>query len=258
MRPGGRALMFAAGVSLAIGPAAWGATNPQMPSVVTGDLSRRDLRVPANEPSISGNWDSITHFRSQAPVDAGPTPFQPWARDYFEAYGLGERNGTPRFDPNANCLPSGLPRVLAVPFGFEIVQTPDKIIMTNEIMHQFRIIHMDGKPAPAGVKASYFGYSVGHWEADDLVIETTHLNGYTPVDEEGRPKTSHMRVIEHWRKVAPNMLEDTFTLYDPVTYTRPWSGRAQYAWAPDQRIGEYICEENNRNTLDASGALRHK
>ena len=123
MRPGGRALMFAAGVSLAIGPAAWGATNPQMPSVVTGDLSRRDVRVPANEPSISGNWDSITHFRSQAPVDAGATPFQPWARAYFEAYGLGERNGTPRFDPNANCLPSGLPRVLAVPFGFEIVQT---------------------------------------------------------------------------------------------------------------------------------------
>jgi hypothetical protein len=252
------ALLAGAALTLGVSVAAWGAANPTVPTVVIGDLSRQDIRVPANQPSISGNWDSITHFRSQAPVDGGSTPFQPWALAYFKAYGQAERDGTPRFDPNANCLPSGTPRIWAVPFGFEIVQTPTLIVMSNEIMHQSRFIHMDGKPVPADVKPTYFGYSVGHWEGDDLVVETTAINGFTPVDEEGRPKSAHMRVVEHWRKVAPNMLENTFTIYDPETYTRPWSGRAQYAWAPQLRLNEYVCEENNRNTLDASGALRHK
>ena len=256
---GARGLALAASLAAVAGIIpAWSAPNPDSPNQIIGDRARRDIRVPESDPDISGNYVSITHFRSQAPLDGGPTPFQPWARAYFQAYGDGERNGTPRFDPNANCLPSGTPRIWAVPFGFEVVQTPDKIFMLNEIMHQFRIIHMDGKPPPANVKSSYFGYSAGHWEGDDLVVETTHINGYTPVDEEGRPKTNRLRVVEHWRKVAPNILENTFTLYDPVAYTRPWTGRAEWGWAPDQPISEYICEENNRNKLDASGELRHK
>lgn len=254
-----RGLALIAGV-LMVGAAApaRAATAPPEPTVVMGDLSRRDVRVPDSEPSISGNWLSVTHFRTQGPVDGGPTPFQPWAYNYFEAYGKAEREGAPRDDPNAACIPSGLPRIFAVPFGFEIVQTPDKIIMANEIMHQFRIIHMDGKPPPADYKPTYFGYSVGHWEADTLVVETTHINDYTPVDEEGRPKSTRMRIVERWRKVAPNLLENTFTLYDPVTYTRPWTARALWSWAPDQRMDEYVCEENNRNKPDASGALRHR
>jgi hypothetical protein len=253
----GASLAVLAGAVLAAIPA-WGASNPEQPTVTIGDRARRDIRVPDSEPDISGNWDSITHFRSQGPLDGGVTPFQPWARAYFDAYGKAEREGTPRFDPNANCLPSGLPRIQAVPFGFEIVQTPDKIIIAGEIMHQFRVIHMDGKPPPADFKPSYFGYSVGHWEGDTLVIETTHINGYTPIDEEGRPKTNRVRIVERLHKVAPNMLEDTFTIYDPETYTRPWSARSLWAWAPQLRMGEYVCEENNRNTLDAAGALRHK
>jgi len=137
------------------------------------------------------------------------------------------------------------------------VQTPDAIYIGIEVMHSFRIIHMDGKPMPADFKASYLGYSAGHWEGDTLVIVTTGLNGFTQVDEEGRPKSSAMKVTERWVKKAPDILENTFTVDDPKTYSRPWVARSEYKWAPDVRFNEYICEENNRNKPDASGKLRH-
>ena len=116
---------------------------------------------------------------------------------------------------------------------------------------------MDGKPKPAGFEPSYLGYSVGHWDGDTLVVETSGLNGYTQVDEEGRPKSSDMRVVERYQKRAPNLLDVTYTLYDPRTYARPWSVHAMFRWAPELRLAEYICEENNRNKPDATGKLRH-
>ena len=228
----------------------------EAPTVVMGDLARRDVRVPESEPSISGDWFTLGSARNLSPLDGGPTPFQPWSRQLFDARGLAERNGAPQFDPNANCLPPGLPRFLAVPFAFEIVQTPDKIVFASEIMHSFRIIHMDGKPKPADYKPSDYGYSVGHWEGDMLVVETTGLNGFTPTDIEGRAKSNRMRIVEQLRKVAPNLLEITFTLDDPVTYTRAWSARQRFAWRPDARIEEYVCEENNRNTTAPTGVQR--
>jgi len=230
---------------------------PAPPAVITGDPTRRDILAPDNVPDISGTWTPLTFFRTIAPMDGSSTPFLPWARTFFENRAAAEAKGEPLFDPNANCLPSGVPRVLPTPYPFDIVQTPDVIMIGIEVMHSFRIIHMDGKPMPADFKPSYLGYSRGHWDGDVLVIETTGLNGYTQVDEEGRPKSSSMKVTERIAKRAPDILENTYTIDDPKTYSRPWTARAQYKWAPTLRFSEYVCEENNRNKPDASGKLRH-
>jgi hypothetical protein len=230
---------------------------PAAKPVIMGDPARRDVRVPDTVPNISGTWQSISSNRNIVPLDGGATPFQPWAQAYFDTRAKAEAAGTPLFDPNASCLPSGVPRVLPVPYPLDIVQTPDVIMISIEVMHSFRIIHMDGKPMPATFKPSYLGYSVGHWDGDTLVIETTGMNGYTQTDEEGRPKSMGIKVTERIHKVAPNVLENTFTIDDPKTYTRPWTSRARFTWAPTVRLNEYICEENNRNKPDASGKLRH-
>lgn len=235
------------------GPAA----QPPRP-VVMGDPLRRDLALPDNSPNISGTWSPNTYFRVISPMDGSATPFLPWAREFFLNRNAAEARGEPLFDPNANCLPSGVPRVIPTPYPLDIVQTPDAIYIGIEVMHSFRIIHMDGKPKPADFKPTYLGYSAGHWEGDVLVVETTGLNGYTQVDEEGRPKSSAMKVTERYAKRAPDLLEITYTLDDPRTYTRPWTARAQYRWTPDLRFSEYVCEENNRNKPDASGKLRHR
>jgi hypothetical protein len=221
-----------------------------------GDAARRDINVPAGVPNISGVWLSQTSNRTIAPMDGSSTPFLPWAREFFENRAAAEKAGNPLFDPSANCLPGGVPRIIASPYPIEITQTADLTLITTETLHQVRQIHMDGKPKPADFKPAYFGYSVGHWEGDVLVVETTGLNGYTQVDEEGRPKSPDMKVVERYTKRAPNNLEVTYTLYDPRTYSRPWSARAQFRWAPELRLNEYICEENNRNKPDATGKLR--
>ena len=229
---------------------------PAPPSVVTGDLARRDVRVAADVPNISGVWVALSSNRATPPSDGGSTPFLPWAREFFETRAAAEAEGRPLFDPSANCLPGGIPRIISSPYPIDIVQTPALTVISTETLHEFRLIHMDGKPKPADFVPSYFGYSTGHWDGDTLVVETTGLNGYTQVDEEGRPKSSDMRVVERYQKRTPNILEVIFTLYDPRTYSRPWSGRAQFRWAPELRLNEYICEENNRNKPDATGRLR--
>ena len=253
--------MLAVAANLATGALAAQAPGPaaQPPRpVVMGDPLRRDLAIPDGAPNISGTWTPNTFFRVISPVDGSATPFLPWARDFFLKRNEAEARGEPLFDPNANCLPSGVPRVIPTPYPLDIVQTPDAIMIGIEVMHSFRIIHMDGKPMPADFKPSYLGYSAGHWEGDVLVVVTTGLNGFTQVDEEGRPKSSAMKVTERYMKRAPDQLEITYTLDDPRTYSRPWTARAQYRWAPDLRFSEYVCEENNRNKPDASGKLRHR
>ena len=258
LRPNARHVpaMMMATLFVAVAMGAARAAQAPPPTVVMGDLARRDIRVPESVPNFSGTWITLTSDRTMAPLDGGTTPFQPWARELFETRGNLERSGVPQFDPNANCVPPGLPRWLEVPFGFEIVQTADKMFFLSEIMHSFRVIHMDGKPKPADYKPSDYGWSVGTWDGDMLVVETTGLNGFTPSDIEGRAKSTQMRVVERLRKVAPDQLEDTFTLYDPLTYTRPWTSRARFAWHPEARIQEYICEENNRNRTDPTGTQR--
>ncbi len=233
------------------------AQRPEAAAVVTGDPARRDVRVPDSVPNISGMWLSQSSNRTIAPMDGGPTPFLPWAQQYFDRRAAAEKTGMPLFDPNASCLPSGVPRSVSIPYSIEIVQLPKVTMISLEVMHSFRIVHTDGAPRPADWKPSYLGYSTGRWDGDTFVVETTGMNGYTQVDEEGRPKSTGIKVTERYHKRAPDILEVTFTIDDPKTYSRPWTARAQFKWAPTERQNEYICEENNRNKPDSSGKLRH-
>jgi hypothetical protein len=246
--------------ALAMGPEARAQRAPTGPvvPVVTGDPARRDIRVPDSIQNISGTWVSLSSNRSITPMDGSPTPFLPWARAFYEARLAAEGAGMPLFDPNASCLPSGVPRVVAVPYPLDIVQTPERTLIAIEVMHSFRVVHMNRTAPPPDYVPSYLGYSVGHWEGDTLVVTTTGMNGYTQVDEEGRPKSAGITVTERYQKRAPDLLEVTFTIDDPKTYAHPWSARAQFRWSPDFRLSEYVCEENNRNKPDATGRLRRQ
>lgn len=243
------------GVALSCGSAAFAQRATGVPSV-TGDVTRRDIRVPESVPNLSGTWLPLDGNRTITPMDGGPTPFLPWAREFFEHRLAAEASGMPLFDPNASCLPSGVPRVIPVPYPLDIVQTPERTMIAIEVMHSYRVVHMERTAPPPDYRPSYLGYSVGHWEGDQLVVRTTGLNGYTQVDEEGRPKSSALVVTERYQKLAPDILEITYTLDDPKTYAHPWSARARFRWAPDVRLAEYVCEENNRNKPDATGRLR--
>src|SRR5690349_16128161 len=141
-------LALFAGCTL-ISAAAMAQRAPAPPAVVTGDAARRDVRVATDVPNISGVWVALTSNRSNSPADGGSTPFLPWARQFFETRAAAEATGKPLFDPTANCLPGGVPRIISSPYPIDIVQTPELTLILTETLHEFRMIHMDGKPKPA-------------------------------------------------------------------------------------------------------------
>ena len=121
-------------------------------------------------------------------------------------------------------MPDGLPRVLANPYPFEIIQAPPgQITIIYELSHQVRMIAMD-KPLPSEedllVLPFFNGHSVGHFEGDTLVVELAGFKENTFVDATGAPHTDELRTVERIRKVSPTQLEDVITIHDPEYYSR--------------------------------------
>jgi hypothetical protein len=121
----------------------------------------------------------------------------------------------------------------------QIVQTPDNIMILTEMVHDARIIRMNAEHLPKTIR-KWMGDSVGHWERDTLVVDTTNFTDKTRF----RGATEDMHVVERFTRVAPNALLYQFTIDDPATWTRPWTG--EFTWpATNEHIYEYACHEAN-------------
>jgi hypothetical protein len=121
----------------------------------------------------------------------------------------------------------------------QIVQTPDSIMILTEMVHDARIVRMNAQHLPKTIRR-WMGDSVGHWEGDTLVIDTTNFNDKTRF----RGSTEDLHVVERFTRVDANTLLYRFTIEDPDTWDRPWSG--EYTWpATDKPIYEYACHEGN-------------
>ena len=246
------ALMMGAASALAQNPPA-----PQPRNVQPVDrTARRDPRVPDSVPNISGPWQTRGYLRRIQPADGSQTPWLPWSQQAFEKREAAEKAGSPLFDPTAACMPSGVPRIIAAPYPIEIIQTPARTMILEEVQHLFRVIHMDRKVHPKGLKPSFMGDSIGHWEGDTLVVDTVGLTEKTQIDEAGDLHTAALHVVERIHKIDERTLEDLFTIEDSKAFTKPWTARRIFDAKPDLRFIEYICEENNRNAPDANGKLK--
>ena len=164
-----------------------------------------------------------------------PTAEPPGAFDNPEQRPLGER-----------CLlgfgsTSGPP---ALPDYFyndlhQIVQTRDSIMILTEMVHDARIIRMNAEHLPKNIRR-WMGDSVGHWEGDTLVVDTTNFNDKTRF----RGATEDLHVVERFTRVDNKTLLYRFTVEDPNTWDKPWTG--EYTWpATDKPIYEYACHEGN-------------
>jgi len=114
-------------------------------------------------------------------------------------------------------------------------------------MAQYRQIFLDGRPLPKDPFPSFKGYSVGHWEGDVLVVETTGYKDGLWLDLKGDPLTDRARTIERIRRPNFGRLEIQMTVDDPKAYTRPWTATRYMKIALDTELIEDICNENNRN-----------
>lgn len=129
-------------------------------------------------------------------------------------------------------------------FPAEIVQNDEKIVVLNEEGRGRWIIHLNGK-APGNLKPSHFGYSVGHWEGDTLVVETTGLRANDGAFGRGL-RSENARIVSRLRKFDEGRnLELISTIHDPETYTRPVDDpKTLSTWHPELTVLEFQCEEN--------------
>ena len=131
-----------------------------------------------------------------------------------------------------------------------IVQTDDYVMILVEMVHDARIVRMNQQHAPPEVR-SWLGDSVGHWEGDTLVIDTTNFND-TPAL---RGATRDLHVVERFTRIDADRLLYQFTVEDPGVWTAPWSG--EYIWpATDARVYEYACHEANYSFRGILGGAR--
>ena len=139
------------------------------------------------------------------------------------------------------------PPMLPGPYNnsYQIYQTPGYVTIFSEMIHESRIIPLDGRGhLPANVR-KWTGDSVGHWEGDTLVIDTTNFNDQTRF----RGSDANLHIIERLTRVAPDTIAYRFTIDDPSTFSRPWTAELPFL-ATSSPIYEYACHEGNYALAD--------
>jgi hypothetical protein len=227
-----------------------------------GEAAQGDVaRQPDGRPDFTGvwqalneaHWDLEPHGSAYGPVDSlggqfgiapglgvvegGEIPYLAEAaetkRDNFE-------NRLER-DPEIRCYRAGIPRATYMPYPFQILQTPQSVVMVYQFTGALRQIFMGGtREAPID---TWMGWANGRWEGDTLVVEVTGQNGQTWFDRAGNFGTPAMRVIERYTPMGPNHIQYEATIEDPAVFSRPWTIRMPLyrRMEPDFRLLEYKC-----------------
>jgi hypothetical protein len=139
--------------------------------------------------------------------------------------------------------------------GARIIQTPDSVVISYEMVHDTRVIPIDGRPPLADGIHQYMGDSRGHYEGDTLVIESRNFTDKTAVG--GAPHSEGLRIVERFTRVDPEMIDYEIRVDDPATFTNPWTMRMTITSQAGYQIYEYGCHEGNnamRNALNAERA----
>ncbi len=155
------------------------------------------------------------------------------------------------------CITRGLPgSMMPAIYGnsYDIVQGPGFVAIRYEMVHETRVIPLDGRPHVGQTLKSHMGDARGHWEGNTLVVETTNFRDES-IYRNGNPAA--MKVIERFTRVSPTRVEWAVTIDDPTTWTRPWTFAMPLTMNDNERIMEYACHEGNRameNVLSAARA----
>jgi hypothetical protein len=214
----------------------------------------------ADAPDLSGIYWATQYNAKIQLVGGGELPFTAAGKAAYEKNIAALKDGSLTDNARKFCVPDGLPRVLATPYPFEIIQAPPgQVTIIYELSHQVRMIAMD-KPLPSDedllVLPFFNGHSVGHFDGDTLVVESAGFNEKIFVDATGAPSTDELRTVERIRKISPTQLEDIITIHDPEYYSRDWQARFVYTQRSDVRLEDYVCGEPHRDLSSVAGVRR--
>jgi hypothetical protein len=211
-------------------------------------------------PDVSGTYQVTQYNAKMQLVGGGELPLTPAGKAAYDKNIAGLRDGSIVDQSWKVCVPEGIPRVLANPYPFEILQAPPgQVTMIFELNHQIRNIAMD-KPVPSFddlIAFPYYnGHSYGRYEGDTLVIVSRGFNEKTFLDATGAPHTDLLETTERIRKIGANQLENVVTIHDPMYYTRDFQVRFVYNSRPDIRLEAYVCGEEHRDISNIPGVRR--
>ena len=188
----------------------------------------------------------VATFRDVGAGFQNGLPFQPWARELQKK----RASENSKYNPDALCLPMGFMQFHTHGQPRKIVQTPGLLLMIFEANSGLRQIFTDGRKLPSeDAQPWWYGYSVGRWEGDTLVVETTGLRDDGWLDIIGSPYTDKAKITERIRRPNYGTLELDITVDDPKAYTEPWTVRVNHKIMPEQELIEFICAENDTSTL---------
>jgi hypothetical protein len=224
-----------------------GVRTPDIPRTSDGwpDLTAKAPRAPNGKPDLSGLWSIHTEaywYDIGNDVKPGGVPLLPWAAALYKERGsnLGKDN------PIARCMPAGVPTIDTIPTPFKIIQSPSFVAVLYEYNMEYRQIFTDGRSFPKDPNPNWMGYSIGHWEGDTLVVETSGLKDGTWLDLFGHPATDALHVTERYHRRDFGNMDLEVTLTDPKAYTEPWRFVLHPRLMPDAEILEFVCIENNK------------
>ena len=208
------------------------------------------LEPPTDAFPFDPNGPPVATFFEAGGNIPGGLPYTPWAAEVRkQRLALNARD-----NPDAMCFPMGFLQFHQQPQPRKIYHLPKMIIIEYEANYGLRKIYLDGRKLPPQGEPQpwWYGYSVGRWEGDTLVVETNNLRGAEDspydgwMDVNGSPYSNQAKITERIRRPTFGQLQIDLTLDDPKSYTRPWTVRVDQRYLPDEEIIEFICNENQQ------------
>lgn len=202
--------------------------------VIPAAAAANHTNVPAPAAAYASDWSgSWRRLEPTAPRTSNPIQVKPgWPADSSHGNGSGPAAG------DAGCLPLGVPRFMEIPHRMELVPQPHQFTIFSDREANPRRIYLDGRGHPAVLWPTFNGHSIGHWEADTLVVETVSLQ--PDMLNVGVRLSDKARVVERMRMVDADTWEDLITVEDSVALQSPWSQRIRYARVAAE-LEEYVC-----------------
>jgi len=201
-------------------------------------------RTPSGKVDFSGVWQKpyVPDMTKSGKDQQGlaELPFTPWGEAEWKKYDAAEGDYT------GACLPFGMTRSVNTPEPMQIMQSDRYFAFLFEQNSWFAVVAIDGRPHRTGIP-TWFGDSVGHWEGDTLVLDTSNFNGKTRLDTIGHPHSTELHLIQRFSRPDLGHISYEITVDDPKTFTRPWKNTRTFTLRPDWEMMEYSCEENNKS-----------
>jgi hypothetical protein len=219
----------------------------------TGTQAGPIPRTTDGKPNLSGIWQAVNTAAwdiqghsaqkdipaGQGVVEGNEIPYQPWGAEKKKENFANRATA----DPETRCFLPGVPRLMYMPFPFQIFQTPTYLAFVHEYVHAVRHIYVNGTPHPRGPIDWWLGDSRGRWEGDTLVVDVVHFTDQTWFDRAGNFHSEALHLIERYTLIGPDHINYEVMVEDPKVFTRPWTMRMilYRRKEPNAQLLEYEC-----------------